>query len=137
MGNAKDEVLDESSPTRKLELWLASECAVNPGTIPAALNTGCLIGVRRTPPRTHALQRHSAVTMHPSNSPGPGVLGKSRDIVIPLVVEVVIQKHGRKQAEFERRAGSEPLDDLPGTLVFFMGVGSHQVEVELVGVHLG
>ena len=32
---------------------------------------------------------------------------------------------------------SEPLDDLPGALIFVVGVGPHEVEVELVGVHLG
>lgn len=37
----------------------------------------------------------------------------------------------------ERRARSEPLDDLPRALIFFVGVGAHEIEVELVGVHLG
>jgi hypothetical protein len=64
-------------------------------------------------------------------------VGKPRDIVSPFVVEVVIQEHGWKQAEFERRAGREPLDDLPGALIFFVRVGPRQVEVELVGVGLG
>jgi len=53
------------------------------------------------------------------------------------VVEVVIQEYGRKQAEFEWRAGSEALDDLPGALVFFVGVGAHEIEVQLIGVHFG
>ena len=35
------------------------------------------------------------------------------------------------------RARSEPLDDLPGTLIFFVGVGASEVEVQLVGVHFG
>src|SRR5712692_7537879 len=64
-------------------------------------------------------------------------LGKPRDIVSPCVVEVVIQEHRWKQAEFERRVGSEPLDDLPRTLVFFVRVGPGQVEVELVEIRLG
>jgi hypothetical protein len=37
----------------------------------------------------------------------------------------------------ERRAGSEPLDDLPGAEVLFVGIGPHQVEVELVEGSLG
>ena len=32
---------------------------------------------------------------------------------------------------------SEPLDDLPGTQGFFVRVGAHKIEIELVGVHLG
>src|SRR5260370_20207981 len=65
-----------------------------------------------------------------------GALGKSRDIVTPRVVEVVIQEYRWEQAECEWRARSEALDDLPGAQIFFMGVGSHKVEVELIGVHL-
>jgi hypothetical protein len=57
-------------------------------------------------------------------------------MVSPGVVEVVIQGDGREQAEFERRAGSEPLDDLPGALIFFVGVRTHEVEVELIGMDL-
>src|SRR3970040_2255153 len=60
-----------------------------------------------------------------------------REIVSPCVVEVIVQEDGRKQEQIERRAGSEPLDDLPGALVFFVGVGSHEVEVELVGGGFG
>jgi hypothetical protein len=60
-----------------------------------------------------------------------------RHIVSPCVVEVVVQEHGWKQAEFERRAGSEPLDDLPGALILLVGVGACEVEVQLVGVHFG
>src|SRR6202166_2212320 len=37
----------------------------------------------------------------------------------------------------ERRARSEPLDDLPGSLKIFVGIGARQVEVELVGMDLG
>jgi hypothetical protein len=63
--------------------------------------------------------------------------GKPGHIVSPCVVEVVIQEDGREQAEFERRAGSEPLDDLPGAQVFLVRVRPHEMEVELIGVHLG
>src|SRR3990172_1698190 len=63
--------------------------------------------------------------------------GKPRDIVSPCVVEVVIQEHRWKQAKFERRARSEPFDDLPGRLIFFVRVGPGEVEVELIGVHFG
>ena len=48
-----------------------------------------------------------------------------------------MQEHGRKQAELERRGGSEPLDDLPRAQVVLMGVGPHEVEVELVKGSLG
>jgi hypothetical protein len=54
-----------------------------------------------------------------------------------LVIEAVIQEDGRKQAEFEWRAGSETLDDLPGTLIFFVGVEVYEVEAELIGMDLG
>ena len=64
-------------------------------------------------------------------------LGKPREIVSPSVVEVIIQEDWWKQAKFEGRARSEPLDDLPGALVFFVRVGAHEVEVELVGVRFG
>jgi hypothetical protein len=64
-------------------------------------------------------------------------LGKPWHIVSPLRVEVVIEDDGRKQAEFERRAGMEALDDLPGSLKFLVGVGPGEIEVELVGVDLG
>src|SRR6266849_82286 len=50
---------------------------------------------------------------------------------------VVIQQDRWKQAEFEWRAGSEPLDDLPGTLILFVRVGAHEIEVELIGVDFG
>ena len=64
-------------------------------------------------------------------------LGKPREIVSPGVVQVVIQKDGRKQAELERPAGLELLDDLPGGEVLFMGVGADEVEIELVGEGFG
>jgi len=63
--------------------------------------------------------------------------GKPREIVSPKVIEVIIQEHGWKQAESEGRAGSEPLDDLPGSLVLLVGVGTGEIEVELVGAGLG
>jgi hypothetical protein len=37
----------------------------------------------------------------------------------------------------EGRARSEPLDDLPGTLILFMGVGPNEIEIHLVGLGLG
>jgi hypothetical protein len=60
-----------------------------------------------------------------------------REIVSPGVVEVIIQEDGWKQAELQRRAGLELLDDLPGTEVMFVGVGADEVEVELVGKGFG
>jgi hypothetical protein len=65
------------------------------------------------------------------------LLGIARYIVSPGVIEVIIQKHGWKQAELERGARSEPLDDLSRTLIFFVRVGSGEVEVELIGLRLG
>jgi len=50
---------------------------------------------------------------------------------------VVIQEYRWKQAELERRAGSEPLDDLPRALIFFVRVGTDEIEIELIGVGLG
>jgi len=64
-------------------------------------------------------------------------IGIARYIVSPSVVEVIIQEHRWKQAEFERRARSESLDNLPGSLIFFVGVRTSQVEVELIGLSLG
>jgi len=49
----------------------------------------------------------------------------------------VIQEHERKQTEFERRTGSESLDDLPGVQGFFVRAGPHEIEVQLIGVHFG
>src|SRR3972149_3782046 len=53
-------------------------------------------------------------------------------MVSPLWVEKGIQVDGRKQAEIERGARSELLDDLPGSFVFLVGVGPCEVEVELI-----
>src|SRR5258707_15405663 len=64
-------------------------------------------------------------------------LGIARYIVSPRVVEVIIQKDRWKQAKLERGARSEPLDDLPGSLKFLMGVGSREIEIELIGLGLG
>ena len=50
---------------------------------------------------------------------------------------MIIEKDRWKQTEFERRARGEPFNDLPGAQVFLVRVGAHEVEVELVGVHLG
>jgi hypothetical protein len=60
-----------------------------------------------------------------------------RHIVSPGVVQVVIQEDGWKQAELERPAGLELLDDLPGAEVLFVGVGADEVEVELIGKGFG
>src|SRR5713101_5139221 len=64
-------------------------------------------------------------------------LGKPGHIVSPLVIEIAIQEDGWKQAEFEWRAGSEPLDDLPRALIFLVGIEAHEVKVQLIGVDLG
>src|SRR5690242_20886002 len=53
------------------------------------------------------------------------------------IIEVVIQKDRWKQAELEGRSRSKALDDLPGAEIFLVGIGTHQVEVELVGVDFG
>ena len=34
-------------------------------------------------------------------------------------------------------AGSEPLDNLPGSLIFFVGVRPRKIEIELVGLRFG
>src|SRR5712692_996708 len=52
-------------------------------------------------------------------------------------VETIVEEDGRKQAEVEGKAGSEVLDDLPWGETSFMGVGTSQVEVELVEGSLG
>jgi hypothetical protein len=64
-------------------------------------------------------------------------LGKPREIVSPGVVQVVIQEDGRKQAELERETSLEALDDRPRTQGLFVGVGTDEVEVELVGKSRG
>src|SRR5712692_1207686 len=64
-------------------------------------------------------------------------IGKPGHIVSPLVIEIAIQEDGWKQAEFEWRAGSEPLDDLPRALIFLVGIEAHEVKVQLIGVDLG
>jgi hypothetical protein len=53
------------------------------------------------------------------------------------VVEVIIQEYRGKQAELERPARLELLDDLPGAEVLFVGVGADEVEVELIGKGFG
>ena len=58
-------------------------------------------------------------------------------IVSPSVIEVIIQEDWGKQAEFKWRSGSEAFDDLPGVNIVFVRVGSHEIEVELVGVGFG
>ena len=53
------------------------------------------------------------------------------------MVDAGIQEHRWKQAQFERRARSEPREDRPGGLVFFVRVGPRPVEGVLGGVGLG
>ena len=60
-----------------------------------------------------------------------------RDIVSPGGVEVIIQKDRWEQAELERPARLQLLDDLPGAQILFVGVGANEVEVELIGEGLG
>jgi hypothetical protein len=50
---------------------------------------------------------------------------------------VVIQEDCWKQAEFGGRTGSEPLDDLPETLIFLVLVRLRQIEVQLVAKDFG
>jgi hypothetical protein len=64
-------------------------------------------------------------------------VGVPRDIVSPRIVQVILQEDRWKQAELERPAGLEALDDLPGAEVLFVGVGTDEVEVELVGEGFG
>jgi hypothetical protein len=53
-------------------------------------------------------------------------LGKPKDIVSPGVVEG--SNPGKTGGSKVRAASrSEPLDDLPGTKIFFVGVGAHEV----------
>ncbi len=44
---------------------------------------------------------------------------------------------GLRFSLWELVRASEPLDDLPGAEIFFVGVGAREVEVELIGVDLG
>ena len=60
-----------------------------------------------------------------------------RYIISPLRVEKVIQVDGRKQAEIERGARGELLDNLPGAVIALVGVGTHPVAVELIDGGLG
>ena len=48
-----------------------------------------------------------------------------------------MEEDGRKQAEMEGGSGSEVRNDLPRAQVVLVGVGAHEVEVELVGMDLG
>jgi hypothetical protein len=61
------------------------------------------------------------------------VIGMPREIVAPGVIEVIIQEDGRKQAEVEGEACFQLLDDLPRGEILFVGVGTDEVEVELIG----
>jgi len=62
--------------------------------------------------RAQSRKRASAESVRIAHS--QSALGKPRHIVSPWVIEVIIQEDGWKQAEFERSARSEALDDLPG-----------------------
>jgi hypothetical protein len=53
------------------------------------------------------------------------------------LIETIVEEYGGKQAELERRAGGEPLVDLPGAEVLFVRVGPHEIEVKLVEGSLG
>ena len=52
-------------------------------------------------------------------------------------VETIVEKGWGKQAESQGKAGSELLDDLPWGEASFVGVGTSQIEVELVEGNLG
>jgi hypothetical protein len=69
--------------------------------------------------------------------PSRNSVGVPRDIVSPRVIQVVIQEDGREQAELKGRARFEVLDNLPGAEVLFVGVGTNEVEGELIGEGLG
>ena len=60
-----------------------------------------------------------------------------REIVSPGVVEVILQEDGWKQAELERPARLELVDDLPGAEILFVSIGTGEIEVELVGEGFG
>jgi hypothetical protein len=52
-------------------------------------------------------------------------------------MEVIIREDWGKQAKFEWRSRCQALDDLPRAEIFFVGVKSGQIEIQLVGVNLG
>ena len=58
-------------------------------------------------------------------------------MVLRASVETIIEEDGRKQAEIDREAGIDLLDDLPWGEASLVRVGSGQVEVELIDRHLG
>jgi hypothetical protein len=60
-----------------------------------------------------------------------------REIVSPRVIKVIVQEDGWKQAQLERGAWQEALDDLPRAEVLLVGVGTNEVEVKLIGEGLG
>ena len=62
-----------------------------------------------------------------------GVQGWSISLFIWPATTLIL-KPG-EASRVERRARSEPLDDLPGAEIFFVRVGAHQIEVQLIGVH--
>src|SRR3972149_7111279 len=52
-------------------------------------------------------------------------------------VETIIEEERRKQADVEGETGSELLDDLPWGETSLVGIGTRQVEVELIERNLG
>jgi hypothetical protein len=72
--------------------------------------------------------------------------GKPRQIVSPLrdrgivsrrCVETIVEEDRGKQADIEGEVAIELVDDLPGSEASFVGVGTSQVEVELIERGLG
>lgn len=55
-----------------------------------------------------------------------------RQIVSPLVIEIVIQKYGREETKIQGAAGFELVNDLPRAESCFVRIGPGQVEVVLV-----
>ena len=53
------------------------------------------------------------------------------------MIEIVIQKDGREEADLQGSRGIDLLDDLPRGKTTFVGIGPDEVEVELVESSLG
>ena len=64
-------------------------------------------------------------------------VGLERYMVSPLRVETIIEEDRGKQACIKREAGVKLVNDLPGREIFFMGIGSGQIEIELIERRLG
>ena|SRR2546426_8548258 len=58
--------------------------------------------------------------------------GNGVDRIPPLRVETVVEEDERKQAEIEGQVGIELLDDLPWREASLVGVGTGEIEIELV-----